>query len=61
MRDPDKVVDHMAVLEMIAQLKRPSGTRRDHSLPERARRIEAAALQIAQAARDWREKMGVQS
>ncbi|KAH8125339.1 hypothetical protein FP744_10007013 [Trichoderma asperellum] len=61
MRDPDKVVDHMAVLELIAQLKRPSGTRRDHSLPERARRIEAAALQIAQAARDWREKMGVQS
>ncbi|KAK4084459.1 uncharacterized protein Triagg1_939 [Trichoderma aggressivum f. europaeum] len=61
MRDPDKVVDHMAVLEMIAQLKRPSGTRRDHSLLERARRIEAAALQIAQAARDWREKMGVQS
>ncbi|KOS19132.1 hypothetical protein ESCO_000337 [Escovopsis weberi] len=56
-RDPDKVIDHMAVLEMIAQLKRPSGTRRDHSLPERARRIEAAALQIAQAARDWREKM----
>lgn len=61
MRDPDKVVDHMAVLEMIAQLKRPSGTRRDHSLPERARRIEAAAMQIAQAARDWREKMGIQS
>ncbi|KAL7812954.1 hypothetical protein V8C44DRAFT_328519 [Trichoderma aethiopicum] len=61
MRDPDKVVDHMAVLEMIAHLKRPSGTRRDHSLMERARRIEAAALQIAQAARDWREKMGVHS
>ncbi|KAK1238266.1 hypothetical protein MKX07_006412 [Trichoderma sp. CBMAI-0711] len=61
MRDPDKVVDHMAVLEMIAHLKRPSGTRRDHSLMERARRIEAAALQIAQAAREWREKMAIQS
>lgn len=57
MGDPDKVVDHMAVLEMIAQLKRPSGTHRDQSLSARARRIETAALQIAQAARDWGDKV----
>lgn len=56
MGDPDKVVDHMAVLEMIAQLKRPPGSRRDHSLATRARRIEAAALHIAQAAREWGER-----
>ena len=55
--DPDRVVDHMAVLEMIASLKRPAGARRDHSLPVRAKRIEAAALHIARAAREWGEKM----
>lgn len=55
--DPERVVDHMAVLEMIARLKRPAGATRDHSLPVRARRIEAAALEIAQAAREWGEKL----
>lgn len=54
--DPERVVDHMAVLEMIAQLKRPAGSRRDHSLATRAQRIESAALHIAQAAREWGEK-----
>lgn len=56
MGDAEKVIDHLAVLEMIARLKRPPGTRRDNSLATRARRIEAAALQIAQAAREWGEK-----
>lgn len=55
--DPDGVVDHMAVLEMIARLKRPRGEARDHSLQTRARRIEKAALHIAQSAREWGEKM----
>ena len=55
--NPDNVVDHMAVLEMIANLKRPAGARRDHSLPARAQRIEAAALHIARAAREWGERM----
>ncbi|PNY25499.1 Uncharacterized protein TCAP_04561 [Tolypocladium capitatum] len=55
--DPERVVDHMAVLDMIARLKRPAGATRDHSLPVRARRIEAAALEIAQAAREWGEKL----
>lgn len=57
MGDPDRVVDHMAVLEMIASLKRPSGSARDHSLATRARRIEHAALHIAQSAKEWGEKM----
>ncbi|KFA67191.1 hypothetical protein S40285_10290 [Stachybotrys chlorohalonatus IBT 40285] len=61
MDDPDRVVDHMAVLEMIAQLKRPSGVGRDHSLEGRARRIELAATHIAQAARDWGDKISRQS
>lgn len=55
--DPDGVVDHMAVLEMIATLKRPRGEPRDHSLQTRAKRIEKAALHIAQSAREWGEKM----
>lgn len=55
--DPDGVVDHMAVLEMIAKLKRPKGEARDHSLQTKAKRIEKAALHIAQAAREWGEKM----
>ncbi|KND91152.1 hypothetical protein TOPH_04089 [Tolypocladium ophioglossoides CBS 100239] len=55
--DPARVVDHMAVLDMIARLRRPAGATRDHSLPVRARRIEAAALEIAQAAREWGEKL----
>jgi hypothetical protein len=57
LRDPDRVVDHLAVLDLIARLKRPSGSCKDHSLPERARRIERAALHIAQAAREWGERM----
>ena len=55
--DPESVIDHMAVLEMIASLKRPKGEARDNSLPTRAKRIEKAALHIAHAAREWGEKM----
>lgn len=55
--DPDGVVDHLAVLEMIARLKRPRGEARDYSLQTKARRIEKAALHIAQSAREWGEKM----
>ncbi|KAH7321299.1 hypothetical protein B0I35DRAFT_211539 [Stachybotrys elegans] len=61
MEDPEKVIDHMAVLEMIAQLKRPPGAPRDHSLLGRARRIEKAALHISQAAREWGDKMSKQA
>ena len=56
-RDEDTVVDHMAVMDLIAGLKRPAGMTRDHSLQTRARRIETAALHIAQAAREWGDKM----
>lgn len=55
--DSVRVVDHMAVLELIARLKRPPGASREHTLPGKAKRIEVAALQIAQAARDWGEKI----
>lgn len=53
----DVLVDYMAVLEVIAALKRPPGADRDQSLATKARRIEVAALHIAQAAREWGEKM----
>ncbi|UNI23591.1 hypothetical protein JDV02_009401 [Purpureocillium takamizusanense] len=55
--DSLRVVDHMAVLELIARLKRPPGAGKEHTLPGKAKRIEVAALQIAQAARDWGEKI----
>lgn len=58
--DATGLVDHMAVLELIARLKRPPGMRRDQSLPARARRIEIAALHIAQAAREWGHKMAME-
>ncbi|KAI9171801.1 hypothetical protein HJFPF1_01292 [Paramyrothecium foliicola] len=58
--DADQVVDYMAVLSLIAQLRRPPGSRRDQSLQARASRIEHAALGIAQAARHWRENMVAQ-
>lgn len=58
-RDPGQVVDHLAVLEMIAELKTPSGSRRDDSLAGRAKRIEVAALRISQAAREWGDRVAM--
>ncbi|KAJ6443008.1 multiple RNA-binding domain-containing protein 1 [Purpureocillium lavendulum] len=56
--DPLPVVDHMAVLELIARLKRPAGASKEHtSMPNKAKMIEVAALQIAQAAKDWGERV----
>lgn len=62
LRESDEIaVDRMAVLELIAGLRKPSGMRRDDSLKVRAERIEAAALHIAHAAREWGEKMAMES